>query len=164
MAIGFPLFLAFNQSIRICNSSSPLMVRRMITFQSISLKNVFKWALSGQAKPSTLPRGATGKEVLFSGCQKLHLSGYCRIKFQLMMLTMIVIIVIILMIKMTNNQTNTITFWSKYTSFKHYFFGKKGPNKQGRGRDPPPLFVYYFPFKLRGIFGQQSAYQRAFGE
>ena len=46
----------------------------------------------------------------FSGRQKLHFSGYCRIKFQLMMLTMIVIIVIILMVKMANNQTNTVTF------------------------------------------------------
>ena len=54
---------------------------------------------------------------------------------------MMMIMVIILMLDDDNAQKSStnMTLWSKYTPFKYYYLLKKGPNKPGRGRLPPPL-------------------------
>ena len=61
---------------------------------------------------------------------------------------MMMIMVIILMFDDDNAQksSTSMTLWSKYTPFKYYYLIKKGPNQQGRGRPPPPLYGQC-PFK-----------------
>ena len=68
----------------------------------------------------------------FFGTLKTTFSPYYRIKFQLIMMVKIMIMVMRMGMKITKNQSDTMTFSSKYTPFKHYYLVSKRTKPTGR--------------------------------